>query len=149
MIDAVIVHIIQNGKILLHYKKRGHGMGYWNGVGGKLEEGETPEECAIREAREEMGANIKNIKQVGELFFYDVSDVDWHVWVFRAELDGEPQESDESIPEWFDIVNIPYCNMWEDDKYWLPLVIDKLKFKGEFWFNGKTMSRMKIEAWKE
>ncbi len=149
MIQAVIVHIIENGKILLHYKKRGHGMGYWNGVGGKLEEGETPEDCAIRESLEEMNANIKNLNKLGTLKFYDVSEDDWYVYVFRAEIDGEPKESEESKPKWFPLDSIPYDDMWEDDRYWLPLVIDNLHFKGEFWFSGTLMLRFKLEAWKE
>ncbi len=149
MIQAVIVHIIENGKILLHYKKRGHGMGYWNGVGGKLEEGETPEDCAIRESFEEMNANIKNLKMLGTLKFYDVSAEDWYVYVFRAEIDGEPKESEESKPKWVPLGSIPYDEMWEDDRYWLPLVIDNLHFKGEFWFSGTQMLRFNLEAWKE
>ena len=149
MIDAVIVHIIQDGRILLHYKKRGHGAGYWNGLGGKIEQGETPEECAMREAREEMNAGLKNLAEVGNLLFYDVSGDDWRVWVFRAELDGEPAESEESIPKWFSLSSLPYSEMWEDDKYWLPLVIDNMRFKGEFWFSGTQLRRFKLEARKE
>ena len=149
MIQAVIVHIIENGKILLHYKKRGHGMGYWNGVGGKLEEGESPEDCAIRESFEEMNAKVKNLNMLGALKFYDVSEEDWYVYVFRAEIDGEPQESEESKPKWFPLDSIPYGEMWEDDRYWLPLVIENLHFKGEFWFSGTRMLRFKLEAWKE
>jgi len=149
MIDAVIVHIIQDGRILLHYKKRGHGAGYWNGLGGKIEQGETPEECAMREAREEMNAGLKNLVEVGNLLFYDVSGDDWRVWVFRAELDGEPAESEESMPKWFPLSSIPYSEMWEDDRYWLPIVIDNLRFEGEFWFSGTLMKKFKLEARKE
>jgi len=147
MIEAVIVHIIKDDKILLHYKKRGHGAGYWNGIGGKVEQGETPEECAVREAMEEMHAGIKNLKKLGILIFYDVYAEDWKVYVFRAEIEGEPKESEESKPKWFHINDIPYEQMWEDDKYWMPLVINELKFNGEFWFSGKKMLRFKLEAW--
>ncbi len=149
MIDAVIVHIIQDGRILLHYKKRGHGAGYWNGLGGKIEPGETPEECAMREAREEMNAGLKNLAKVGNLLFYDVSGDDWRVRVFRAELDGEPTESEESMPRWFSLASLPYSEMWEDDKYWLPLVIDNMHFEGEFWFSGTQLIKFKLEARKE
>ena len=149
MIEAVIVHIVKDGRILLHYKKRGHGAGFWNGVGGKIEPGETPEQCAIRESIEEMNANVKNLQKIGELKFYDVTDEDWMVHVFRAEIDGEPQESEESKPEWFSMDEIPYDEMWEDDRYWLPLVINGIRFRAEFWFSGKEMLRFKMEAWKE
>ena len=149
MIEAVIVHIIEDGRILLHYKKRGHGAGKWNGLGGKIEEGETPEECARREAREEMGADITNLKKIGKILFYDVRDEDWLVHIFRAEIDGEPRESGESRPKWFSLNSIPYNEMWEDDRYWLPLVINGLKFHAKFWFSGETMKKFSIDAWKD
>ena len=149
MIRAVVVHIIENGKILLHYKKRGHGAGRWNGLGGKIEYGETPEECARREASEEMNANVKNLKILGKIKFYDVKGEDWLVYVFRANLDGMPAESEESKPRWFSLNQIPYENMWEDDRYWLPLVINNINFSAKFWFDGETMKKLEIEAWKD
>ncbi len=149
MIHAVIVHIIKDGKILLHYKKRGHGKGKWNGVGGKIETGETPEECAVREAQEEMSANIRNLQKVGVIEFYDVRGEDWIVYIFRGEIDGVPKESEESVPRWFPVNAIPYEDMWEDDRYWLPLVINGLKFRAKFWFSGENMKKFVIEAWKE
>ncbi|NPA74700.1 MAG: 8-oxo-dGTP diphosphatase [Euryarchaeota archaeon] len=148
MIHAVIVHIIKDGKILLHYKKRGHGAGKWNGVGGKIEKGETPEECAVREAQEEMGARVINLQRLGEITFYDVQGENWLVYVFRGEIDGEPVESEESRPQWFPLSAVPYDDMWEDDRYWLPLVIHNLRFKAEFYFDGENMQRFKMNAWK-
>ncbi len=149
MIEAVVVHIIQDGKILLHYKKRGHGAGNWNGLGGKIEDGETPEECAHREAREEMHAGVRDLVKLGVIEFYDVSGEDWKVHVFRGVPDGEPEESEESRPKWFSVDSIPYDDMWEDDRYWLPLVVNNLRFKAYFWFRGKRMEKFRIEAWKE
>jgi len=149
MIEAVIVHIIEDDRILLHYKKRGHGAGKWNGLGGKIENGETPEECAEREAKEEMGAEVKNLKRMGEIEFYDVAGEDWLVYVYSAGISGEPRESEESYPRWFPISNIPYDEMWEDDRYWLPLVINNLKFRGKFWFAGERMEKFVLEAWKD
>ena len=149
MIEAVIVHIIRNGEILLHYKKRGHGRGKWNGAGGKIEEGETPLLCAMREAMEEMGVEVKNLEKMGEIKFYDVYGEDWLVHIFRGEIEDEPKESDESYPKWFSIESIPYDEMWEDDRYWLPLVINGIKFYAKFWFEGESMRKFKIEAWKE
>ncbi len=149
MINAVIVHIIKDSKILLHYKKRGHGAGKWNGLGGKIEKGETPEECAVRESREEMSAGIKNVKKIGEITFYDVNGEDWLVHIFRAELIGNPKESEESYPKWFPLNEIPYEDMWEDDKYWLPLVINNIHFRAKFWFSGEKMLKFIIEGEKQ
>ncbi len=149
MIRAVVVHIIENGKILLHYKKRGHGAGKWNGLGGKIGDEETPEECAIREANEEMNAGVKNLKMLGRIKFYDVKGEDWLVYVFRANLDGMPTESEESKPRWFPLNQLPYEDMWEDDRYWLSLVINNINFSAKFWFDGETMKKFEIEAWKD
>ncbi len=149
MIEAVIVHIIEGDRILLHYKKRGHGAGKWNGLGGKIENGETPEECAMREAKEEMGTEIKDLKKMGEIVFYDVQEEDWMVHVYSAKIIGEPKESEESRPKWFSLESIPYDEMWEDDRYWLPLVINGLKFRAKFWFSGERIERFYIEAGKD
>jgi len=148
MIEAVIVHIISDGKILLHYKKRGHGAGKWNGVGGKIEKGETPLQCAIREAKEEMQVDVKNLEKIGEINFYNVYGEDWLVHIFIGEIEEEPVESEESYPKWFSIKEIPYDEMWEDDRYWLPLVINRIRFQAHFWFEGDIMKRFKIDAWK-
>ncbi|MCD6275467.1 MAG: 8-oxo-dGTP diphosphatase [Thermoplasmata archaeon] len=149
MIEAVIVHIIRDGKILLNYKKRGHGKGKWNGFGGKIEKGETPEECAYRETMEEGEVKLKSLHHMGKIEFYNVNGEDWLVHVFRGEIDGEPRESEESIPRWFSIGEIPYENMWEDDRYWLPLLLNHLRFHAKFYFSGERMKRFKIEAWKD
>ncbi len=149
MIEAVIVHIIRDGRILLNYKKRGHGAGKWNGFGGKIEKDETPEECARREAWEEGNVNLKNIQKLGTIKFYDVRGEDWLVHVFLADMDGEPKESEESRPGWFPVNQIPYDEMWEDDRYWLPLVINRLRFHAEFHFSGEEMLRFELRAWKE
>ncbi len=148
MIRAVVVHIIKDGRILLHYKKRGHGAGKWNGLGGKIKDGEEPEECAIREAKEESGIVLKHFQRLGEIEFYDVNGENWLVYVFRSDFEGTPRESEESLPHWFSLKNIPYEQMWEDDKYWLPLVIHGLYFRARFWFHGEEMQRFIMESWK-
>ena len=148
MIRAVVVHIVRDGKILLHYKKRGHGMGKWNGLGGKIRENETPEECAVREAKEESGITLKELQKLGKIEFYDVNGEDWLVYVFRSDFCGEPGESDESCPRWFSLNEIPYNQMWEDDRYWLPLVIQNIHFNAQFWFKGEEMQKFVINAWK-
>jgi 8-oxo-dGTP pyrophosphatase MutT (NUDIX family) len=53
----------EDGMILLGMKKRGFGEGRWNGFGGKVEEGETIVEAAIREMKEESGLTVKNWKR--------------------------------------------------------------------------------------
>lgn len=149
MIEAVIVHVIQDRKILLNYKKRGHGKGKWNGFGGKIEKGETPEKCAYRETFEEGGVKLRNLEKLGVIKFYNVNGENWLVHVFRGNIDGEPKESEETFPRWFSLWDIPYEEMWEDDKYWLPLVIHGIKFQASFYFSGEEMLRFEIRGWKK
>ena len=118
-------------------KKRGHGEGKWNGFGGKVEEGETIEEAAIRETKEEAGIEVSRINKLGILEFeYQDGSGNMEVHIFCAkEFKGNPTESEEMKPQWFDINEIPYNQMWSDDKYWLPMFLDKKEFKGKFLFD--------------
>ena len=60
-------------------------------------------------------------------------DQDVHLFVVR-DWDGEPTESEEMSPKWFSFKDIPYKNMWPDDKYWLPHVLKGERIEGDFLF---------------
>jgi 8-oxo-dGTP pyrophosphatase MutT (NUDIX family) len=125
-------------KICLAMKKRGLGVGRFNGVGGKVQEGETIEEGAKREALEEVGVILQEIDPVAELTFLFPHRPEWdqvsHVFLCRT-WEGIPQESEEMKPRWFDINEIPYDTMWSDDIYWLPPVLQGKHLQGKFVFN--------------
>ena len=130
-----IIH--QHPKILLGMKKRGFGVGRWNGFGGKVSGEETIEEAAKRELFEEASINTDRIKQLGVLDFYwkDKPDI-IEVNIFKADnFSGIPTESEEMKPQWFKIGDIPFKSMWQDDKYWMPLFLENKKFKGKFVFD--------------
>lgn len=130
--------LCQPPRILLGMKKRGFGAGRWNGFGGKLEQGETIEEAAKREFLEEAGITVGEIDKRGVLeFFFEGSPEMLEVHVFKAEeYEGEPVESDEMKPQWFDIPAIPYDKMWADDEFWFPIFLDGKKFTGKFYFDA-------------
>jgi mutator protein MutT len=138
--QATLVFLIQKfdnniQNIVLAMKKRGFGMNKWNGVGGKVESGETIEQAAIRETEEEISVVIKDIVKVAELTFYFSENPDWNqvVHVYFAEnWEGEPIESEEMKPQWYTVDSIPYENMWPDDIFWLPEVIKGQKLKASF-----------------
>lgn len=114
--------------ICLAMKKRGFGAGRYNGVGGKLDEGETIEQAVIREANEEIGVTVSetNLVKVAELGFTfpHRPDFDQLVHVYTTTVwDNEPIESEEMKPEWFSVPEIPYTTMWPDDILWLPQVV--------------------------
>lgn len=128
---------VKGGKILLAMKKRGFGSGKLNGYGGKVEEGETVEAAAVREMREEIGllAETNGINKVGQIDFHFKDRPEWdqrmHVFLVK-DWSGEPQESEEMKPQWFDIKDIPFDAMWPDDKHWLPMVLAGKKVEGRF-----------------
>ena len=123
-------------RVLLAMKKRGVGVGKWNGVGGKVEAGETIEQAMIRECQEEIGVTPLAYRQVAEFDFdFPGDSYQAHVYVYLAKSwNGEPTESEEMSPQWFTPVNIPYEQMWSDDKLWLPRILNGELLKGSFDF---------------
>jgi 8-oxo-dGTP pyrophosphatase MutT (NUDIX family) len=133
--DSTLVFLVRKedgaiNSICLAMKKRGFGKGRWNGVGGKVEEGESIEGAAKREAKEEICVEIGEMTKKAELSFSfpHNTDFDQKVHVYFAEdFSGEPTETEEMAPSWFGVDAIPYESMWSDDIYWLPQLL-----KGSF-----------------
>jgi 8-oxo-dGTP diphosphatase len=137
---ATLVFVYRDGRLLLIHKKRGLGAGKINGPGGRLEPGETLEACAVREVQEELRITPKNLERAGELRFQFIDGYAIHVHVYRsADFEGTPSETPEAIPIWVDEDRIPYEEMWEDDRIWLPLLIAGTPFAGRFLFDSDVM----------
>jgi 8-oxo-dGTP diphosphatase/2-hydroxy-dATP diphosphatase len=137
VVTLVVIH--DDEKILLGLKKRGFGEGRWNGFGGKIEEGETVEQAAARELREESGLEAVNLVLRGTLTFSFEKEPDreLEIPIFTAsEFIGEPIESEEMKPQWFAHSEIPYADMWADDPYWLPLILAVKNIKGHMHFDA-------------
>lgn len=135
--------VIKEKEILLGMKKRGFGVGKWNGFGGKIEENETIEEGAVRELKEEIGIGATEIEKVGIINFSVLDDpVSLEVHVFKVlKFIGEPIESEEMRPQWFSLEAIPFSEMWPDDIYWLPIVLNGKLFTGNFLFDKPIDSK--------
>jgi len=137
---ATLCFLIQDGQILLIRKKRGLGAGKINGPGGRIEPGEEPHECAVRETSEEVGLTPLNVQNRGELHFQFADGYSLHCAVFVAhEFTGDLLETDEALPIWTPLDSIPYDEMWADDIHWLPGVIQGGTFRGYFHFDGEKM----------
>jgi 8-oxo-dGTP diphosphatase len=143
---ATLVFVVRETSLLLIRKKRGLGAGKINGPGGRLEPGETLEACAVREVQEELGVTPQNLEKLGENRFQFTDGYSIHVHVYRAaDVVGMPVETDEAIPLWFGLNEIPYNEMWEDDRLWLPLVLKGSCFSGCFLFEGDRMLDYALE----
>ncbi|KAH9849569.1 NUDIX hydrolase domain-like protein [Lenzites betulinus] len=154
--------ILDEEKILLGYKKRGFGVGLWNGFGGKVDPGETPAQAAVRELEEEAGITAP-LEQCGTLFFVvEGVDTAFNISVFSAyQYSGTIIETDEMRPEWFSIQEslmprstvtshdkkreelpaIPLEKMWADDEFWMPLMFARRHFVGRADFGADNKMR--------
>lgn len=135
VLTLLVIH--KGNKVLLGMKKRGFGMGNWNGFGGKVQDGETIEVAAKRELLEESGLRVDVIEELGVLNFswQDKPDV-LEVHIFKAlDFIGNLVESEEMRPQWFSVSEIPFEKMWQDDKYWFPLFLQNKKFRGTILFD--------------
>ena len=139
-VRLTLVIVLRDGEILLGMKKRGLGVGKWNGFGGKLSSGETVKQCAVRELEEECSLVVaeENLKQIGILMFDFLGEnLVLEVNVFKTTVfSGLPKESEEMAPRWFLNENVPFNSMWADDILWYPLMFQNKLFYGEFQFQG-------------
>lgn len=135
-----LVLIRRGDEVLLGYKKRGFGQGQWNGLGGKVEEGETIEQAARREVLEEVGIQCGELKKFGivECDYRNVEKpmvMEIHQYEC-TDFTGEPKETDEIRPQWFKMSEYPVDQAWPDDRYWVPVYLEGKSYRGSFIFNG-------------
>ncbi len=140
---ATLLYVQKDDKTLMLYrnkKENDYHEGKWNGLGGKFELSESPEECAIRELEEESGLIAKKLVLKGHITFpmFDGKD-DWYVFVFIIpEFEGELIESDEGHLEWIPNDKLIDLNLWEGDKYFINWLFMDEMFSAKFNYdNGK------------
>ena len=166
LLSLVFLLDAPSSRVLLGMKKRGFGMGKYNGFGGKLEPGETMPECASRELHEESGCKVpvECLQARGRMHFHMLNDSGMldkrtqkivphlYVYLFSAELKDVTEctqviESDEMRPEWFDFAEVPLEKMWPDDKFWLPTLLSGRDVVGAFEFSSQdTIERRNVNA---
>lgn len=149
LVDRTLCFLIENEKVLLGFKKTGFGKGNVVGVGGGVDEGESPIQAAIREVEEEVFITPSNLKLAGVMDFYfpyvDKPNA-WNQRVFvyvSHSWKGNVAESEEIAPEWHDISKIPFERMWDDNSYWLGEILSGKEVWCQFTFNQE----LKVESW--
>ncbi len=134
---------------MVHRMKKSNDVhhGKWNGLGGKFEAGETPEECAIREVFEESGLKITHLILKGFLSFPNFADnEDWYAFLFVADqFEGELIDSPEGRLQWIDDEKLLDLPLWEGDRIFFPLLDLEGFFSAKFCYeNGKLIEHHAI-----
>lgn len=141
---ATLCYLKQDGRtLMIHRVKKTNDIhaGKWNGLGGKLEPGESPEQCVEREVLEEAGLRIHAPRYHGLLLFADFKGDDWFVWVFSADrFEGQLLESSsEGHLEWIPDEQISSLNLWPSDHIFLPWLKGDSIFSARFQYAGEEM----------
>ena len=127
--------------LMLHRTKKQHDVNHdkWIGVGGKFEPNEMPEECLLREVKEETGLFLLNYRYRGILTFIADGWESEYIHLYTAtEFTGELTECTEGTLEWVPKEQIETLPLWEGDKIFLQLLMEdagffslKLRYQGD------------------
>ncbi len=151
---ATLCYLRKDGKTLMIHRNKKEGDMHkdkWNGLGGKLEDGETPEECAIREVKEESGLDCKNPKLKGFLTFPGShEEVTWNVFVFVIEdFSGEMvSDTPEGTLEWVEDEKLFDLNIQEGDRIFFPWLDQEGMFSAKFVYQDKKLMDYSVNFYK-
>ncbi|MCI8320182.1 MAG: 8-oxo-dGTP diphosphatase [Dorea sp.] len=129
---STLCYIERDGKYLMLHrtkKERDVNKDKWIGVGGHFETDESPDECLIREVKEETGYTLTSYQYRGIVTFISGNGVTEYMSLFTADgFTGEQIECDEGQLEWVDIHRIEGLPIWEGDKIFLRLLKETREF---------------------
>ena len=137
-----------NKTLMIHRvkKENDYHEGKWNGLGGKFDEGEGPEDCVIREVKEEAGLTITNPRMHGFISFpmFDKKE-DWYVFIFTAEeFSGELIDSHEGNLAWIPNEKLTKLNLWDGDKIFLEWLFQDKFFSAKFIYEDSKMKSYRV-----
>ena len=146
---ATLCYVRSEGKTLMVLRDKKEGdihFGKWNGLGGKIESGESPRDCVIREVFEESGIKLENPILIGILTFPNFTlGMDWYVFVFysfiKIEELGDCDEGSLHLVRDEDLLDL---NLWEGDRLFLPLVLKKNFFTGKLQYEFGKLTNSNI-----
>ena len=125
------IHNDRGQTLLLHRVKKENDLNHdkWIGVGGKFEDGESAEECLLREVKEETGLTLTSYRYRGIVTFVSAVWETERMHLFTADgFDGEVKECDEGTLAWVDDAVVPTLPTWEGDRIFLDLLRQEMPF---------------------
>ena len=136
---------------MLHRIKKENDLNHdkWIGIGGKFEDGESPEDCVLREAREETGLTLTDYRYRGLVTFVSGRWPTEYMHLFTADgWTGEIKECDEGVLEWISrqkLLDIPH---WEGDAIFLDLISreDTPFFSLKLRYEGETLAEAVLDG---
>ncbi len=148
---ATLCYIEKDGKTLMMLRNRKQGdihKGKYNGLGGKLEPGESPDECVVREVFEESGLTIEPLFRGIITFPLFTPGDDWYVFVYTADdFTGEQIDSPEGTLEWVPTESLLELNLWEGDRHFLQWLRDGKKFSAKITYIEKELKDVQVSFW--
>ena len=129
---TTLCYIEKDGRYLMLHrtkKEKDINKGKWIGVGGHAEGSESPEDCLLREVKEETGYTLTSYRFCGLVTFVSGDGVTEYMSLFHADgFEGEQIACDEGVLDWVDINKIQDLNLWRGDKIFLKLIAEKVPF---------------------
>ncbi|NBI88543.1 8-oxo-dGTP diphosphatase [Lachnospiraceae bacterium] len=146
---TTLCYIEQNGcYLMMHRTKKSQDVneGKWIGVGGKFEEDETPEECLLREVKEETGLTLLNYRYRGILTFIAEGWESEYIFLYTAtEFEGTLSECREGDLKWIQKDALWGLSLWEGDKIFLRLLLEDAGFFSlKLTYQGDTLTDSKL-----
>jgi 8-oxo-dGTP diphosphatase len=134
---ATLCYVFDGSEVLMMEKKTGHGEGKIVGPGGTVEPYDTSvRHAATRETVEETAVVPYGLEKVGKMGMVFNGEPSQYIEIFSSEGHiGEPQETEEGVPAWYDTENLPYSEMWDADEEWMPEMLEGGNFEAEFFFD--------------
>ena len=145
MINTTLCYIEQDGKyLMLHRVKKENDLNKdkWIGIGGKFEKGESPEDCLLREAKEETGLTVTSYRYRGIVTFVSGEETEY-MHLFTADgFHGTIKTCDEGDLEWIEKQKLLDLTLWEGDKIFLRLLDEDIPFFSlKLVYEGDTLTR--------
>ena len=151
MLNTTLCYIEQDGKyLMLHRVKKKNDINHdkWIGIGGKFEEKESPEDCALREVKEETGLTLTSSAYRGLVTFVSDQYETEYMHLFTADgFTGELIDCDEGTLEWVDKALVPTLPTWAGDRIFLDLLARDVPFFSlKLEYVGDTLVRAVLDG---